>query len=89
MAAEKAALGLNQFISFKGKDNKTVISGCSTEGTADTLVLRLIKSRTASWFFISKLLSSIVEAPCYSGLKTRKKRRIKKKEEFKVTPVEH
>lgn len=69
MAAERTAVGLNQFLSFKGKDNKTVIFGCSTENTADALVLRLIKSRTVSVLqvYIYKLLASLVEAPCYSG----------------------
>lgn len=46
MAAERTTLDPNQFISFKGKDNKTVIFGCGTMSTADALVLKLIKSRT-------------------------------------------
>ena len=48
VAAKEAALRLNQFISFKGKDNKTLISGHSTTGAADTLILKLIKSRAVS-----------------------------------------
>lgn len=48
VAAKKAALSLNQFISFKGKDNKTVISGRSTKGATGTLILKLIKSRAVS-----------------------------------------
>lgn len=48
MAAKKAALSLNQFISFKGKDNKTVISGHNTKGAADTLILEIIKSKAVS-----------------------------------------
>lgn len=46
VAAGRTTLDPNQFISFKGKDNKTVIFGCGTMRTADALVLRLIKSRT-------------------------------------------
>lgn len=61
VAAKKAALSLNQFISFKGKDNKTVISGHSTKGAADTLILKLIKSKAVSLFLISKLLPSLAK----------------------------
>ena len=48
VAAKKVACSLDQFISFKGKDNKTVISGHSTKSAADTLILKLIKNRAVS-----------------------------------------